>query len=115
MQKRLYQILSLITIMALMLMALPLQGAQAISTTVAISQFQVAGASAADEFVELHNVGNASIDLNGYRLVYRSSAGTGDVAIVNWTTSTVIPAGGYYLIAAAVVSGSGYDDTVAPN
>src|SRR5689334_21075535 len=107
MHKSLYQALSLLTIMALMLMALPMQGAQAVSTTIAISQFQVAGGTAADEFVELHNIGSTNVDLNGYRLVYRSAAGTSDVAIVNWTTSTVIPAGGYYPIAAAVVSSAG--------
>jgi predicted extracellular nuclease len=69
------------------------------STTIVISQFQVAGGTAADEFVELHNVGSTSFDLNGHRLVYRSAAGTTDVAIVNWAATTNIPAGGYYLIA----------------
>src|SRR5215207_1022354 len=111
MLKNLYKGFSLITILALMLMALPMQSAQAVSTSVAISQFQVAGGTAADEFVELHNVGNTSVDLNGYRLVYRSATGTTDVAVVNWTTSTLIPAGGYYLIAAA----SSYDDIVPAN
>src|SRR5215212_9250822 len=77
------------------------QPAMAVSTTVVISQFQVAGATAADEFVELHNVSNTSIDLNGYRLVYRSAAGITDTPVVNWASSTVIPAGGYYLIAHA--------------
>jgi predicted extracellular nuclease len=80
------------------------QPALAVSTTVVISQFQVAGATAADEFVELHNISNASVDLNGYRLVYRSAAGTSDVAIATWTTSTVIPAGSFYLVTTA----SGY-------
>ncbi|HVF87116.1 MAG TPA: lamin tail domain-containing protein, partial [Pyrinomonadaceae bacterium] len=84
---------------------------QAISTTVVISQFQVAGGTAADEFVELHNVGNSDFNLNGHRLVYRSAAGTSDVAVVNWTADTIIPAGGYYLIAHS----TGYDGTVTPN
>jgi endonuclease G len=82
-----------------------------VSTTVVISQFQVAGGNAADEFIELHNVSNSNVDLNGYRLVYRSASGTTDVAVVNWTASTIIPAGGYYLITNTV----GYDDTVTPN
>jgi predicted extracellular nuclease len=73
---------------------------QGVSTTLVISQFQVAGSgSSADEFVELHNVSNSNVDLNGMRVVYRSAAGTTDVAIANWTTSTIIPSGGYYLIA----------------
>ncbi|MBL8189385.1 MAG: HYR domain-containing protein [Acidobacteria bacterium] len=90
--------------------------ASMVSSTIVISQFQVAGDStspAADEFVELHNVGNASFDLNGHRLVYRSATGTSDVAIVNWTVSTVIPAGGFYLITNAVAGG--YNGAVAGN
>lgn len=87
-----------------------------VSSTVVISQFQVAGDStspAADEFVELHNVSNTSFDLNGHRLVYRSATGTSDVAIVNWTVSTVVPAGGFYLITNAV--SGGYNGSVAGN
>ncbi|MEJ7862921.1 MAG: DNA/RNA non-specific endonuclease [Pyrinomonadaceae bacterium] len=79
------------------------------STSLVISQFQVAGGTAADEFIELHNVSSSAIDLNGNRLVYRSAAGTADVAVVSWTTSTIIPAGGYYLVASSV----GYDGTTA--
>ncbi|HET7433359.1 MAG TPA: lamin tail domain-containing protein, partial [Thermoanaerobaculia bacterium] len=78
----------------------------AVSTTLVISQIQVAGGTAADEFVELHNVSGSAIDLNGYRVVYRSAAGTSDVAVINWTTSTMVPAGGYYLI----VHATGYDN-----
>ena len=83
--------------------------AKAASTTFVISQFQVAGGTAADEFVELHNVGNTSFDLNGHRLVYRAASGTSDVLLAEWTTSTIIAAGGYYLVAAA----PGYDGTPA--
>jgi hypothetical protein len=68
----------------------------------------VAGGTAADEFVEIHNISSSSVDLNGYTLVYRSATGTTDVSLVNWTASTVIPAGGYYLVAAT----PGYDDTI---
>ena len=84
--------------------------ANAVSTTVVISQFQVAGATAADEFVELHNISNSDYDLNGHTLVYRSAAGTSDVNLsVSWATTTIIPAGGYYLIAHA----TGYDGSPA--
>lgn len=117
MKNTLSKVFSLFMVLALVLGALPVQSAQAVSTTIVISQFQVAGATAADEFVEIHNVGTTSFDLNGHRLVYRSAAGTTDVNLVAWTTSTVIPAGGYYLVAAAL-SGStpvGYDDTVTPD
>ncbi len=92
------RIAMLAVILALALSMLPATApvAQAVSTSILISQFQVAGATSADEFVELHNVGTGSVDLNGYRLVYRSAAGTSDVNTVAWTTSTVIPAGGFY-------------------
>jgi endonuclease G len=81
-----------------------------VSPNLVISQFQVAGASALDEFVELHNTSSSAVDLNGYRVVYRSAAGVNDVAMVEWTTSTIVPSGGYYLIAT-----TGYDGTPASN
>lgn len=82
----------------------------AVSPNIVISQFQAAGGNSDDEFIELHNIGSGSVDLNGHRLVYRSSAGTNDVAFVNWTTATIIPAGGYYLI-----TSTGYDGGVPGN
>lgn len=72
-----------------------------------ISQFQVgSAASFNDEFIELHNTSSNSVDLNGYRLVYRSANGTNDVAFVEWTTSTIVPAGGYYLITSTAYDGA---------
>jgi uncharacterized protein len=117
MKKSLFKVFSMFVILALLFTAMPMQRVQAISTTIVISQFQVAGGTAADEFVELHNVGTTSFDLNGHRLVYRSAAGTTDVSLVAWTTSTIIPAGGYYLVAAAMsgTTPAGYDDTVTPD
>ena len=79
-----------------------------VSSTLVISQFQVAGGGAvapADEFIEIHNISAGPIDLNGYRIVYRSAAGVSDVAVTNFTTSTIVPSGGYYLVAHA----TGYD------
>jgi endonuclease G len=84
-----------------------------VSPNIVISQFQVAGGgtvAANDEFIELHNTSANNVDLNGYRLVYRSAAGTNDVAFVEWTTSTIIAPGAYYLIAS-----TNYDGAVAPN
>ncbi len=72
-----------------------------------ISQFQVgSAASFNDEFIELHNTSSTGVDLNGYRLVYRSSGGTNDVAFVSWNNSTIIPPGGYYLITSTSYDGS---------
>lgn len=85
------------------------QDVLAVSPHLVISQFQTGGDGPGtfnDEFIELHNIGATSVDLNGYRLVYRSTGGVNDVAFVNWTTSTVVPAGGYYLIASTSYNGS---------
>ncbi len=81
-----------------------------VSTTIVISQVQAGGAVATDEFIELHNNSAANFDLNGYRLVYRSATGSNDIPLANWTTSTIIAPGGYYLIAS-----TDYDGGVTPN
>ncbi len=105
--------LSLVVLFALALLpkiTSVVPSAQAISTTVVISQIQVAGGTAADEFVELHNIGTTDFDLNGHRLVYRASTATTDnTDLASWTTTTIIPAGGFYLVAAT----PGYDGSVA--
>jgi hypothetical protein len=82
----------------------PLILTQAISTTLVISQFQVSGEGVSDEFVEIHNISGHSINLNGYKLVYRVADGTSDY-LLNTFGSVTLPAGGYYLAA-----GGGYDD-----
>lgn len=84
--------------------------ADVVSNSLVISQFQAGRSSPnfEDEFIELHNVSQSNVDLNGHRLVYRSANGTSDVAtpFAVWTTSTVIPPGGYYLVAAINYDGS---------
>jgi endonuclease G, mitochondrial len=82
--------------------------ADVVSTTLVISQFQTGRASPnfEDEFVEIHNVSAASVDLNGYRLVYRADNPTDIGPFATWTTSTVVPPGGYYLIASTNYDGS---------
>ena len=87
----------------------------AVSPHLVISQFQTGGGGAGtfnDEFVEIFNRGADPVDLNGYRLVYRSATGSSDVVIPFgvWTASTIIPAGGYYLIAS-----TSYDGAAAPD
>ncbi|HTH52065.1 MAG TPA: DNA/RNA non-specific endonuclease [Pyrinomonadaceae bacterium] len=78
--------------------------APSVSTTLVISQFMAGtSTSANEEFVEIHNVSNATIDLNGYRVVYRSATGTTDLGpIFAWTTATPLAAGSYYLIGSDV-------------
>ncbi len=87
----------------------------AVSPHIVISQFQTGGGGAGtfnDEFVEIFNRGASPIDLNGYRLVYRSATGGTDVAVpfASWTTTTVIAPGGYYLVAS-----TSYDGAVTPD
>ena len=77
-----------------------------VSPNFVISQFQVAGANPQDEFIELHNTSSSPADLNGYSLNYRSAAGVNDVAMVSWSTSTIVPSGGYYLVANASYTGA---------
>lgn len=89
------------------------EASAATSPNLVVSQFQVAGGGgtpANDEFVELHNISSDPVDLNGHRLVYRSSSGTNDVQLLAWSTSTMIPAGGYYLVA-----NTSYDGSVTPD
>jgi len=72
----------------------------AVSPHLVISQFQAGGGVAEDEFIEIHNTSAAPIDLNGYKVVYRSATGSNDVGpMAQWTTSTIVPPGGFYLIA----------------
>jgi uncharacterized protein len=87
-------------------------GAEVPSTSVVISQFQVAGGTAADEFIELHNVSGADVPIGGWRLVYRSATGTSDGAITTFGSTASIPAGGYLLVASTTTTGGGYDGSV---
>lgn len=77
------------------------------SPNLVISQVQAGGAANAnDEFIEIHNNGAAPVDLNGYRVVYRSAAGTNDVGpMAAWTTPTIIQPGQYMLIASTSYDG----------
>jgi len=79
----------------------------AVSPHLVISQFQPGTAvEANDEFVEIHNTSSSPIDLNGFRLVYRSQAGSTDVGpIATWNTSTILQAGQFYLIASTLYTG----------
>lgn len=80
------------------------------SPNLVISQFQAGGAANAnDEFIEIHNNGATAVDLNGYRVVYRSAAGVNDVGpMAVWTTPTMIQPGQYMLI-----TSTSYDGGVA--
>jgi hypothetical protein len=61
-------------------------------------------ASATDEFVEIFNAGASPVDIGGYKLVYRSGAGTSDVAMATIPDGTMLAPGAFYLF-----GGSGYN------
>ena len=83
-----------------------------VSPHLVISQVQPGtAADPNDEFVEIHNTSSSPIDLNGFRLVYRSQNGSNDVGpLAVWTTSTILQPGQFYLIASNSYSGG-----VTPN
>jgi Lamin Tail Domain len=56
-----------------------------------------------DEFVEIVNAGSTPVDLSGYKLVYRSAAGTSDVSLGTPPDGTILAAGALMLF-----GGSGY-------
>jgi hypothetical protein len=56
-----------------------------------------------DEFVEIHNAGSSAVDLSGYKLVYRSAAGTSDVSLGALPDGTTLAPGAFMLF-----GGSGY-------
>jgi Lamin Tail Domain/Collagen triple helix repeat (20 copies) len=66
--------------------------------------------AASNEFVEVLNAGTTAVDVGGYKVAYRSAAGTSDTTLATIPDGTTIPAGGFYLFA-----GSGYLGSHAPD
>lgn len=65
---------------------------------IVISEISVAGVGgASDEFVELTNTGPTSVNISGWVLVYRASAGAADATLYTFPSGTIIPAGGHLL------------------
>jgi hypothetical protein len=62
--------------------------------------------SAADEFVELYNPGTTAVDVSGWKVVYRSAAGTSDATLATVPTGTSIAPGGFYLLGGGGYAGS---------
>jgi len=76
---------------------------------IVISEIQIGGDDAGDEFVELYNPTSNPVDLTGWRLRRQNNTGTTIQNLVGSMTGT-IPAHGYYLVAK-----SEYDGEVAPD
>jgi len=94
-----------------MLLAITTLFVNAQSTTVVISQVYGGGGSASGvynaDYVELHNISGAYQDITGFKLFYGSAAGILASTSSNSYTfpTTIIPAGGYLLVAAAPGTG----------
>jgi hypothetical protein len=79
---------------------------------IVISELAAAGANGAgDEFVELYNGGPAAVSLGGWKLQYRSAAGSGYQAIDTIPVGATIGPRGFYLLA-SVGSSAGTPDQV---
>jgi hypothetical protein len=81
--------------------------------TLSVNELMTGVTSAAtDEFVEIVNTGAAAADLSGWKLVYRSAAGTSDVVLATVPDGTVLAAGAFYLFGGAgYVSGPTADQS----
>jgi hypothetical protein len=66
--------------------------------------------SAADEFVELSNTGNAAVEIGGWKVVYRSASGTSDTTLATIPTGTSLPARGFYLLGGGGYAGAAESD-----
>jgi len=62
--------------------------------------------AATDEFIEVVNASDTAFDASGYRVVYRSAAGTSDTLLATLPAGTTIAAHGFYLLGGAGYSGS---------
>ena len=82
MDKKVFKVFSFVTILTLMLVAMPAQSAQAVSPDVVISQVYGgggnSGATYTHDFIELFNRGTSSVSLAGWSVQYASATGTGN-------------------------------------
>ncbi|MBA3724274.1 MAG: lamin tail domain-containing protein [Candidatus Levybacteria bacterium] len=78
---------------------------------VVISQIQLSGATASDEFVELYNPTNSNIDLAKWRLIRKSSTGGSTQNLVASLAGTIKPKS-YFLIAHPNAALSANADTI---
>jgi Lamin Tail Domain/Collagen triple helix repeat (20 copies) len=66
--------------------------------------------TAANEFVEIVNAGTATAEIGGFRLAYRSAAGTSDVTLATIPEGTTLAAGAFYLFGGSAYAGAAPPD-----
>ena len=84
--------------------------AQASSANPVISQVQISGTTkSSEDFIKLFNPNSSPFDLKGHRLVKRTKTSTTDSSIKSFTSTSLIPAGGYFTWAS---SADGFADSI---
>lgn len=73
--------------------------AETVPASLVISAVQITGGEGktVEDFIELYNPNSFPVDLNGYRIVKRSAAGTADSSIKSFSTQTFVPAHSFFL------------------
>jgi hypothetical protein len=72
-----------------------------------INEFSVGVEGAlGDEFVEIANTGTGAADLSGWKLVYRSGAGTSDVSLGTLADGTMLAPGSFFLFGGSAYAGA---------
>ncbi len=79
---------------------------------VVISEIQIAGATANDEFIELYNPMSQTEDISGWKIRKKSASGTTFYDIITLPSQTSINARSYFLI---TYSSPTYDGAVTPD
>lgn len=106
MNKSLFKAFSVMSLIALVFLALPMQSVQAISPNIVISQVYGgggnSGATYTHDFIELFNRGNTTASLNGWSVQYTSATGTGNFGsasnLITELPNVSLAPGQYYLI-----------------
>lgn len=81
-------------------------GAPACTGKIVVNELMTAGASAADEFVELYNTATCAVSMGGWKLAYRAASGNPSVGgLYTFVAGTQIPARGYFVIGGDAFTG----------
>lgn len=84
----------------------PDSGGPTCTGKVVVNELMTAGASAADEFVELYNTATCAISMGGWKLSYRAASGNLSVGgLHTFVAGTQIPAKGFFVIGGDAFTG----------